>query len=73
MGEIRAARFTAGPKKSPSRSSASPVCTPIRTRTTGPPTHASAHRPRCAANAAAIAFAARPNTAPKPSPAVENT
>ena len=70
---IRAARLTAGPKKSPSRSSASPVWTPIRTRNTGPPTHASADSSRCAANPAAIALAARLNTAPKPSPAVENT
>ena len=39
----RAARFTSEPNQSPSRSVASPACTPMRTRSSSPSGHCSAH------------------------------
>ena len=49
------------------------MCTPIRTLRSIGSGHGSARSASCASTAAATALPARENTAPKPSPPVENT
>jgi hypothetical protein len=68
----REVRMTVGPNQSPSRCWASPLCSPIRTRS-APARHGSAPRDRWASTAAATPSADRSNTAATPSPRYLNT
>ena len=62
-----ATRLTVGPNQSPSRCWASPLWSPIRTRS-GPTRQCSVPSERCAATAAATPSIGRSNTAATPSP-----
>ena len=63
----RAVRLMVGPNQSPSRGSASPQCSPIRTRR-GPEPQVPAASARCASTAATTPSTGRSNTAATPSP-----
>ena len=70
----RAARWTCRPTRSPvAVVAASPVCTPIRTRTCSPPGHARASRARCISITAATQAVGEENTAKNASPCVSTS
>jgi hypothetical protein len=69
----RAARCTSRPTRPVAVCAASPVCTPIRTRTRSPPGHACAASARCICVAAATHARGEENTAKNASPWVSTS
>ncbi len=70
MARIRATRLRAGPKKSPSRASAAPAWSAIRTRNGPVSSQVASRSARWAATAASMAATASAKTASIPSPVV---